>query len=160
MKHFLFIIMSLSISYCANPNETVKSCREYYYSVCLNETDIQDFSEYLELHKNSKELSVQGYQSVVWFLWADYYINPIQKWKCFKKGKENLEKLIVANKENVELRFLRLTIQENLPALLGYSDNKKEDKEFIFNRINNISDNDLKIKIVQYLRYNSMAKTN
>jgi hypothetical protein len=158
MKQISLLIMSLSISFCAFSNDTVKNCRDYYYGVCLNETAIEDFNEYLELHKDYNDAVIKGYQSIIWFLWADYYINPIQKWKCFKKGKDELDQLINANSENTELRFLRLTIQDNVPGFLGYSDNKEEDRKFIYNQLDKISDKDLHKKIVNYLCYNSMAK--
>jgi hypothetical protein len=44
------------------------------------------------------------------------------KSKMFKAGKELLETAISLDHTNVEYRFLRLIIQENAPAILGYSD--------------------------------------
>ncbi len=44
------------------------------------------------------------------------------KSKMFKAGKELLETAISLDHTNVEFRFLRLIIQENAPAILGYSD--------------------------------------
>jgi hypothetical protein len=43
------------------------------------------------------------------------------KSKTFKAGKELLETAISLDHTNVEYRFLRLIIQENAPAILGYS---------------------------------------
>ncbi len=45
-----------------------------------------------------------------------------EKSKMFKAGKELLETAISLDHTNVEFRFLRLIIQENAPAILGYSD--------------------------------------
>jgi hypothetical protein len=44
------------------------------------------------------------------------------KSKMFKAGKDLLETAISLDHTNVEYRFLRLIIQENAPAILGYSD--------------------------------------
>tara|TARA_B100000809_G_scaffold86972_2_gene85479 strand:- start:12670 stop:13149 length:480 start_codon:yes stop_codon:yes gene_type:complete len=159
MKQVGILILSLLISHSIYSNDIAKDCRDYYYGVCLNEVSIKDFDSYLGVNKGKDQILIKGYQAVIWFLWADYYVNPIQKWKCFNKGKKNLDFLIDKNKNNAELRFLRLTIQDNLPKFLGYS-NKKEDTDFIYNQLNKITDKDLQSRIVNYLCYNSMNKTN
>jgi hypothetical protein len=158
MKRASIIIMGLLISHSIYSNETTINFRNYYYGVCLDETPIQEFNTYLALYKDSKDATVKGYQSVIWFLWADFYLNPIKKWKCFNIGKEKLDQLIESHADNPELRFLRLTIQDNVPKFLGYNGDIKEDKEFIHNNLSKILDKDLQERIRYYLCYNSMAK--
>ena len=149
--------MSFVISYNTFSNE-LEQYRSLYYGVCLNETDIHDFSNFLELHSKNDDEVKKGYQAVIWFLWADYHWSPVKKWKCFSKGKDSLDELISANRDNVELRFLRLTIQDNSPKILGYNSNIEKDKDFIYSKLDEISDVDLKDRIVNYLRHNSMIK--
>jgi len=158
MKRIGIVIMSLIISHTAFSENAISNCRYYYYGVCLSEVSIKDFDSYLQLHKGSDNESIKGYQSVIWFLWADYYVNPIKKWKCFTTGIDKLDQLIESHKYNPELRFLRLTIQENIPIFLGYNENIKEDKQFIYNQLNEIVDKDLYQRIVSYLCYNSISK--
>ena len=67
------------------------------------------------------------------------------------------QELINADYNNIELRFLRLTIQDNVPAFLGYNQNIKEDKDFLYNQLNNITDKDLRKRIISYLSF-GMAK--
>jgi len=146
MRQASIIIMCLLISHSIYSNETAINFRDYYYGVCLDETSIQEFDTYLSLYKDSKDPTVNGYQSVIWFLWADYYVNPLKKWKYYSKGVIKLDQLIESYPDNLELRFLRLTIQENVPKFLGYNKNLKEDKEFIYKNLTNILDKDLKKK--------------
>lgn len=158
MKQASIIIIGLLISYNVYSNETAINFRDYYYGVCLDETSIQEFDTYLSLYKDSKDPTVKGYQYVMLFLWADFYINPIRKWRCFNKGIEKLDQLIESNSNNTELRFLRLTIQENVPFFLAYNKNIKEDKWFIYNNLRGVLDEDLKERITYYLRNNSITK--
>lgn len=158
MKQVSIIIMGLLISHNVYSNETVLNFRNHYYGVCLNETSIHEFDTYLSLYKHTNDPTVKGYQSVIWFLWADFYINPIKKWKCFTKGVKKLDQLIKSNSSNIELRFLRLTIQENVSFFLGYNNNVEADKQFIYNGLSNILDKNLHIRITDYLCYNSMTK--
>lgn len=54
-----------------------------------------------------------------------------EKLEVFKEGKSLLEHAISGEPKNVEFRFLRLMIQENVPKVLKYSDKVKEDAEFV-----------------------------
>ena len=48
-----------------------------------------------------------------------------------KKGTAMLDEAIKEKPNTLELLFLRLTIQINLPSFLGYNDNKEDDKKFV-----------------------------
>ncbi|WP_445432189.1 hypothetical protein [Chryseobacterium indoltheticum] len=48
-----------------------------------------------------------------------------------KSGATSLETIIKNNPNNVELRVIRMSVQENIPKIVGYSKNLKEDKMFI-----------------------------
>jgi hypothetical protein len=158
MRLIGLIIMSLLVSHKAFSEDVISNCRDYYYGVCLNEISIKEFDSYLELHKDSDDESINGYQSIIWFLWADYYVNPFKKWRCFSQGVKELEQLIDSHTDNAELRFLRLTIQDNIPRFLGYHENREEDKAFIHKYLSEITDKDLQERIISYLSYNSMEK--
>lgn len=62
---------------------------------------------------------------------ADYLKSPKEKLKVFKSGHELLESAITKEPLNIEYRFLRLSIQEHAPKIVGYNDNIEEDKAFI-----------------------------
>lgn len=160
MKHLYVLIIFIVMAFKVSANESIISFRTYYYNVCLQKTPVEEFSAFLELHKERNDLAIETYRSVIWFLWADYYFNPFKKWGCFLNGKKSLELLVKSNPNNIELRFLRLTIQENIPAFLGYNDSKIEDRQFIERRLSEIADNDLQTRILNYLNNNSLSKIN
>lgn len=62
---------------------------------------------------------------------ADLEFLPTDKLEYFKKGYTMLEKEITAHPENIEYRFIRLTIQETAPSILGYNKNIQEDKKVV-----------------------------
>lgn len=70
--------------------------------------------------------------------WANHVFSPISKLNTFKEGKKNIEKAIKKEPENVELRFIRLSVQKNAPSFLGYKSNVKEDTDFIKKNRNQI----------------------
>ena len=71
-------------------------------------------------------------------IWANHVINPFSKLSTFNKGKKNLQKAVSLDGDNVEIRFLRYSIQKNAPKFLGYSDNLTEDKKFIESHRNEV----------------------
>jgi len=51
--------------------------------------------------------------------------------KTFNSGKQNIDAALGLDPENVEIRFIRLSVQKNAPSFLGYNSNIKEDSDFI-----------------------------
>src|SRR5690606_31524269 len=64
-------------------------------------------------------------------IWANHVFNPISKLNTFKEGKKNIDQAIKKEPDNVELRFIRLSVQKNAPSFLGYKSNRNEDAKFI-----------------------------
>lgn len=86
----------------------------------------------LEETKNNSAIHL-AYLGGLQAIWANHVFSPISKLKTFNKGKKNIEKAIEKEPDNVELRFIRLSVQKNAPSFLGYQSNIKEDIEFIKN---------------------------
>ena len=84
-------------------------------------------------------------------LMAKHVINPFSKLSYFKKGKLMLENAIKADYTNVELRFLRYTIQTNVPGFLNYTSEKNLDRTFIAQSLPKLKDQDLKKIISEFL---------
>lgn len=50
-----------------------------------------------------------------------------------KSGATSLESIIKSNPNNAELRLIRLSVQENIPKIVGYRGSMKDDKAFLLN---------------------------
>lgn len=59
--------------------------------------------------------------------------------KTFKWGKAWLEEAIATDPDNAELRFLRLSIQERTPRIVGYKGNIEADKAFLIKHFDELS---------------------
>jgi hypothetical protein len=101
------------------------------YALMVNDKELCKKSiSYLQASSDRSELHV-GYLGGLETIWANHVLIPISKLKTFNKGKENIEKAIQMAPNNAELRFIRLSIQLNLPDFLGYNQHIKEDSEFL-----------------------------
>lgn len=81
----------------------------------------------------SKEKSViaLAYLGAYQKIWANHVFNPLSKLATFKKGKNNIELAISKEPENVEIRYIRFSVQKNAPSFLGFNNNIKEDRDFL-----------------------------
>ena len=92
-----------------------------------------------------------GYRGGATMLMAKHAFNPFSKLSYFKKGKLMLESAINADQTNVELRFLRYTIQTNVPGFLNYNSDKNLDRTFISQSLPKLKDQELKKVISEFL---------
>ena len=151
----ILLLFTLLIHFGFSSNN-LKEIRELYFKVGLEKVELEDFEHLLNKNKNISYPELDGYRAVLWFLKAKDFFNPFRKYDAFVEGKKQLESLIKKYTNNLELRFLRLTIQENLPDFLGYNEQIDIDKVFIKKNLKDIqNDADLKARIVEYLTANN-----
>ncbi|MEL1253526.1 hypothetical protein AAEO57_07065 [Flavobacterium sp. DGU38] len=89
-----------------------------------------------------------GFQAI----WANHVFSPVSKLSTFNKGKKNIERAIKKEPDNAEYRFIRLSIQKNVPSILGYKSNIKEDTEFLKSNQNQIKSQILQKNIEALLK--------
>lgn len=73
------------------------------------------------------------------------------KSEMFKNGISLVESALAIEPKNIEIRFIRLTIQQNSPKLLKYKEHIEEDKEFLLSNYETIKSAALKIYIKDYI---------
>ena len=99
-----------------------------------------------------------GYKAAAHMMSAQYTYNPYSKYRYFKEGRSMIESIIRSHPNNSELRYIRLSIQLNLPEMLNYSDNIEEDTNFLLRDFKLISDPSLKSRIRELLIHFDLCK--
>ncbi|MBK0370157.1 hypothetical protein [Flavobacterium agrisoli] len=92
-----------------------------------------------ELSKKTETDVHLAYLGAYQTIWANHIFNPISKLATFKKGKANIEKAVQQASENVEIRFIRLSVQQNCPKFLGYYQNISEDRDYLIRYKNTVT---------------------
>ena len=85
---------------------------------------------------------IEGYVGVVETMLAEEVFWPIEKLDYFNRGKKKIERAIDKDKDDPELRYLRLLVQLNAPKFLSYDKSIESDLNFF---INNILNSDIDI---------------
>lgn len=103
-----------------------------------------------ELGKSTESNTHLAYLGAFQTIWANHVFNPLDKLATFNKGKNNIDRAIKTDPFNVEVVFIRHSVQKNSPGFLGYKDNIKEDRAFLQEHLNSIDSSVLK-KMVETL---------
>lgn len=152
LKNILVIIFLLAgLNSSANAPD-IKDIRLKFHHSTTDEETCKSLIKLLEPYNESNNPLLMGYKAGATMLMAKHVFNPFSKLNYFNKGKSMLEKAIHSDKNNVELRFLRYTIQTNVPSFLGYNQNKETDRKFLNNSLGSIKDAQLKKVITSYLK--------
>lgn len=94
-----------------------------------------------------------GYKGAVLLGMARHDPNVFKKMGYFSDGKELLEKSIANDPQNIELRFLRLTIQTHIPSFLGYNENKEKDKAFVLANLDKAPSELFRTKVRNFIKH-------
>lgn len=82
---------------------------------------------------------------------SKYAVNPYNKYRKFKTGKAYIEQANKLDSNNIEIRFLRFSVQTNLPSFLGYREEINKDKNFLISHLTLSKDANLKKTVINYL---------
>lgn len=136
MRVVLLILSFCLISKLSYSQVTLSELRTSLEKVKNDEDYAFNLYERLESRSDYTNV-INGYYGIIEATLAEHSYNPLKKLSYFNGGKDRLEKAIANDNLNVELRYLRLIIQLNVPSLLGYSDKIEIDKNQIILNIEN-----------------------
>lgn len=140
----------------------------FFIAIHANAQEISQIRSQYPLAENSEEITSQldetlslvisenkpillAYQGAVKTLKAKFAKRVRDKKEYFKEGVELIESAVEADSANIEIRYIRLTVQENSPNFLKYNDNITEDKEFILKNYSAISSQSIKAVIKEFV---------
>lgn len=128
MKNIL-IALAFLVSFVGNAQD-LNEVREKFPMAQDNKEIAQNLNEKFE-HEESSNSIINAYKGAVLTLMADFEKKKVEKLRLFKEGKKLIDDSIEASVDNIELRMIRLGVQENAPKILGYHKDMDKDKEFI-----------------------------
>lgn len=142
---FLGLIFTL-ISFAPDITEVRQSYREASNS----EDDAKQLYDDLSEVVQNDDKTLVAYKGAVTTMMAKYAEGVKQKKMFFKEGMQLLEHAIANEPKNVEIRYIRLSVQENSPKIVGYKENIPEDKQFIIDHYKSVADEGAKKFIKGY----------
>lgn len=116
---------------CYAQTDSINKIRQLYQKAATEKKACEQLIGVLKSNYPKENTLLLGYKGSATMMMANHVINPFTKLSYFKKGKNMLKKAIEADRENIELRFLRYAAQTNAPSFLGYDDHISSDKKYL-----------------------------
>jgi hypothetical protein len=153
MKNILFSSLLLFLVF-TNINAQEKSSlalirEELFYTDFNIDKCLSFYSKVAEYHQITP--TITAYEAAAKALVAKHSWNPITKYSNLQDALTLLDKAILLEEMNLEIRFLRLYIENSLPTYLGKSNNMIGDKQLIIENIQLLNTLDLNADIIQYI---------
>lgn len=157
-KLFFLTLLLIFHSISSAQTVTVDALRKEYYKVTSDSATCAKL--YSKVCKdNSTDNIIIGYKGAIMAAMANHIKNKQEKLKLFNSGKKFIDQSVITDNENVELRFLRFTIQSNCPKALGYNNQLDSDKKFILDNLDSIKNSSLKKKMGSFLLESNYLST-
>ncbi len=137
MKLLLFICLVLSFS---NIPE-IADIRKLYPTVVISEINAKEFASKLANIEKENNKTLVAYKGASIVIMSRFKKEISEKSKNFKEGAKMIEFAMESEPNNIEIRLIRLSIQEKAPKIVNYNKNKKEDKVFLLDHYNEQSGN-------------------
>ena len=123
------IVAILALLFFSNSN--LDSIRKSYIDASKSKQNVEAF--YNLVSKEKETSIITAYKGAAIALKAKFTSDKKQRKDFFVEGVTKLEKAINEDLSNVEIRLIRLSIQENTPKILNYKSNIIDDKNVILN---------------------------
>lgn len=150
MKVLLTTIVFLFPVLVHSQEINLDSLRKDYYEVIHDASLTDTFFTKVYGTKDSSAI-VEAYRGAAWALRAKVAWNPMAKLSYLKKSQKALEVSIGKDSSNLEIRFIRYSIQFHLPGYLGMSNDMEEDFSLIKTNLINYASPDLPSDIAQFI---------
>lgn len=148
----LILLLILSNSSGTLQAKSLEDIRKSYIDCDVSKESSNSFFELVEKSNLDKSIN-KAYLAAAKMVKAKFGINPISKLLLFKEGRDELEKLIKSEPNNIEMKYIRLAIQHTAPKFLSYRDNLEQDRLALIKHLNKQSTRgDLESNIIKFLK--------
>ncbi len=138
---FLFVLFFTTL-FLVTPDLN-KIREDYINAVHSKENTEKLYNDLAVVSKGDAKILV-AYKGAVTTLKAKFAQSPKDKKELFKEGATLIEYAAAEDPDNIEIRCIRLGVQENTPKVLKYRKNIPEDKQYILDHYNEITSSKLK----------------
>lgn len=137
-------------------NSSLTEVRELYSNVTNSKEKQQQFIAYMQ-KGDSNSAVFQAYKGASLVMTSKTAQRNERK-NLFVQGAEMIENAVAKEPENMEIRMIRLSIQENIPKAFNYNANIQEDVDFIKNKLKTTKDTELKTYVAHYVKQSKSFK--
>ncbi len=148
MKSILFFLVFVGATFLVS---NISQVRQQYREASTDaEKTKQLYQDLASVTKESDDLLV-AYKGAATTLMAKYAKTIKEKKAFFREGVDYLEYAVAKAPNNVEIRYLRLSVKENAPRITGYKKHMDKDKTYILDHLSEVKNKESKKYIQGYV---------
>jgi hypothetical protein len=102
-----------------------------YASANSSESNAKEFASKLDEVNKEDNKTLVAYKGASLAILSKLEKKVSDKSKKFKEASSLIEYAVANEPNSIEIRMIRLSVQENVPKIVNYRGNKKEDKAFL-----------------------------
>jgi hypothetical protein len=146
----LKLIISLIASFLLFTLQELSDVRRLFVEAPVNVVKSEAFYDFIGNY-NREDKVLWAYKGAAITLKAKFAKTLKEKKRLFTEGVQWIENAVKSEPNNVEIRLIRLSIQENAPKILNYKKNIEEDKKLL---LSNLEQQNLSLKeyIKKYIK--------
>ncbi|GHE49116.1 hypothetical protein [Sphingobacterium griseoflavum] len=150
IKSLLFLLLVIPIGSPIKAQDHIEQFRQQYPYARKDAAVCQKQISFINRMDTFSPIE-RAYAGAFYAVWPEHLQSPLKKLNAFKKGKDYLEQAVKEDPNNMEIRFLRLTVQYNAPSILGYNDKKAEDLRIVLDNFKKTKSLTLRNNIREFL---------
>jgi hypothetical protein len=146
----LRLIISIIVSFLLFTLQELSDVRRLFVDAPLNGVKSEAFYDFIGNY-NKEDKVLWAYKGAAISLKAKFTKTIKEKKSLFIEGVKCIENAVKSEPNNLEIRLIRLSIQENAPKILNYRKNIDEDKKLL---LSNFEQQNLSLKeyIKKYIK--------
>lgn len=126
----ILLVFALSFFFVCAPD--LVQVRQAYIASPKSESDANKFAELVkDVQKEDANKTLVAYKGCSLTLKSKHSNYLPDKISFMKEGAGFIDAAALADPQNIEIRMIRMSVQENVPFIVNYRDNLKDDKTVI-----------------------------
>ena len=147
LQSVFFFLISFSVF-----SQDVTVLRKEFVGAASSKENSEQFMNTTSKITSSSKPNLMAYKGAALIIQGKYLPKLEDKKKSIKAGVALLDGAVSKDPQNIEIRSIRMGVQENTPKIVKYRGNIQEDKAFILKNYSEISSTPLKVFVEGYIR--------
>lgn len=123
------LLVPILLFFLSTPD--LSEVRKIYPNAAKTETAAKEFTSKMLALTDDSNKTLWAYKGAAYTLVAKFADNIPDKLSNFKEGAKLIDASAASEPNNIEIRMIRLSVQENVPRIVNYRRNREEDIDFI-----------------------------
>ncbi|WCT11287.1 hypothetical protein [Mucilaginibacter jinjuensis] len=155
-KHLLFLILTFTtlMGFADTPQPNIPHLRKKLMQAINSKPTTDSLYKSLEMIQQRSGL-LNGYMGALEALKAKHAWNPYFKIKYLSNCEDTFKEAVAQDPHNIEIRFMRFSVEHNVPGFLGYTKNLAVDKQEMIHQIElknyGTADKELVITVIKFM---------